>query len=491
MNLSEWVRRAAISPVEVQGGDTSFSGVNSDSRTIQPGEVYVAMPSTRQDPAAYIPQAMERGAVAALVVTPDSIRTARELGIPYLSLSADGHALFATLGRLARAARAVDPSEVLDIIAVTGTNGKTTTAWMLRDALEALGRKAAYLGTLGLRLPDSFEEGENTTPFPIDLWNLLDRVVASGCDTLVLEASSHALSQRRLSAVSMVAGVFTNLTQDHLDYHGSMSHYADSKRLLFTEIPLVSKRPFVGVLNQDEKVTEEWSAEVTCPIQYFSSNAFPAQTVTVDRITFQTPSGETVESRVGGTFNLENLRATAATLQALGYDSTEVATGLRAVTPVPGRFEPVLNETGIGVIVDYAHTPDSLEKLLASVHELKPRRVLTVFGCGGDRDRTKRPLMARAASRQSDLTIVTSDNPRTEDPESILREVEAGIEPDRPFVSFVDRRDAIFYAVQKAEPGDIVVIAGKGHETYQIIGYTKHPMDDRALAREALEGRPK
>jgi UDP-N-acetylmuramoyl-L-alanyl-D-glutamate--2,6-diaminopimelate ligase len=487
MNLAEWVRKAAVSPIHVQGESTEFHGVSSDSRSIQPGNIFVAMPSARLDPAAYIPQAIERGAVATVVATAASLRAASDAGLPYIHLQNEGHALNTALGRLARAARQEDPSEKLDIIAITGTNGKTTTAWMLRDALEALGRKTAYLGTLGLKLPGVFEEGENTTPFPIDLWNLLDRIVAAGCDTLVLEASSHALSQRRLAAVSMVAGVFTNLTQDHLDYHGTMAHYSDAKRLLFTEVPVASRRSFVAILNQDERVTAEWVAEATCPTRFFSAAEYPARDVSVDRISISLPSGEMVDSPVGGTFNVENLRATAATLSALGYAAPRVVEGLRAVTPVPGRFEPVPNETGIGVIVDYAHTPDSLEKLLESVKELNPSRVITVFGCGGDRDRTKRPLMARAASLRSDLTVVTSDNPRTEDPESILREVEQGIEPDRPFVSFVDRREAIFYAVRQAKSGDIVVIAGKGHETYQIIGQTKHPMDDRAIAREALK----
>ncbi len=288
-----------------------------------------------------------------------------------------------------------------------------------------------------------------------------------------------------------------------------MEAYEAAKRRLFAELPQLTEVPMVAALNVDDPVGARWARQVSVGhIEYgldalLATSGSEATTlfadvneVRVDRIRLRLhapslsyPSTTEIVVPLGGAFNVQNCLSAAAGMLALGYTLVDVEQALPKVRPVPGRFEAVPNEKEVGVIVDYAHTPDALEKLLDSVRALRPRRVLSVFGCGGDRDRTKRPQMARSASVRSDLTVVTSDNPRTEDPRSILEEIEAGITPGRAFVCIVDRREAITYAVGAAQAGDVVVIAGKGHEDYQIIGRTKHPMDDRQMAREALEGR--
>jgi UDP-N-acetylmuramoyl-L-alanyl-D-glutamate--2,6-diaminopimelate ligase len=381
----------------------------------------------------------------------------------------------------------------MKVVGVTGTNGKTTTAWLLRDMMVALGERAGYLGTLGLQVPGEERELSNTTPFAVELYELLDEIHRKRVDSLAIEISSHALFERRSDGIEFNAGVFTNLTQDHLDFHGSMEAYAESKHRLFTQLPAQTDKRFVAAFNIDDPVGARWSVEhngpsVTYGLKGEADMVVRPLEVKVDRLRLKLEyRGEIeVEVPLGGNFNVSNCMSAAAGMLALGYDLGAIEKALPKVRPVPGRFEAVPNNRGIGILVDYAHTADALEKLLDSVRELKPKRVITVFGCGGDRDRTKRPKMARTASERSEVTIVTSDNPRTEDPAAIIEEVKVGIVAGKESVAIVDRREAISHAIHLSEPGDVVVIAGKGHENYQIIGRTKHPMDDREIAKGAL-----
>jgi len=392
------------------------------------------------------------------------------------------------------------------VVGVTGTNGKTTTAWLIRDMLSALGLRAGYLGTLGFQIPGEERELSNTTPFAVELYNLLAEARDKGVEALAMEVSSHALAERRADGVEFDAGVFTNLTQDHLDFHGSMEEYEAAKFRLFSDLPKQSAKRFFSVVNVDDPAGRRledclaggriWRFGVTETLELGKLSAdydliAYAQTIAVDRIEMVLnlgldDIGLRFTSQLGGSYNVENLAAAVSALIALGVKPDEACRVAESARAVPGRFEAVRNERGIGILVDYAHTPDALEKLLDAVRPLTSGRVITVFGCGGDRDRTKRPKMARAASERSDITVVTSDNPRTEDPQTILDEVLTGIVAGRESVDIIDRREAIAHAVKIAQPGDVVVIAGKGHENYQIIGRTKYPMDDREMAREAL-----
>ena len=312
----------------------------------------------------------------------------------------------------------------------------------------------------------------------------------------MLEVSSHALEERRADGLAFDVGVFTNLSQDHLDFHPSMDAYQASKRRLFFDLPKQTDKPFAAAFNVDDPVGRRWSAEFAGPQVSYGLEAGElrgaAQEVRVDGLVLALSylsHAATLRARLGGRFNVSNCLSATAALLALGYGLEEACVALAEASPVPGRFEAVPNDVGIGVLVDYAHTPDALDKLLDSARDLQPRRLITVFGCGGDRDRTKRPLMAHSASSRSDVCVLTSDNPRTEDPLAILQDVRQGVVAGAESYEIPDRPEAILRAIALAEPGDIVVIAGKGHEDYQIIGRTKHPMDDRVLARHALEAR--
>ncbi|MBL8066128.1 MAG: UDP-N-acetylmuramoyl-L-alanyl-D-glutamate--2,6-diaminopimelate ligase [Chthonomonadaceae bacterium] len=394
-----------------------------------------------------------------------------------------------SIGRLCREFYG-DPSDDMSVVGVTGTNGKTTVAWMVRNALNQLDCPSAYLGTLGFQTTGVREVMDNTTPFPVKLWSLLSKAKSDGCSAVVMEASSHALFQRRLAGVSFEVGTFTNFTQDHLDFHGSMDAYRQAKLLLFTEYAAASKKEFAACLNLADPVGQAWSHELPCPTFTFGTSdamvVADASDIQVDGLTLSLPGGQSARLRFGGDYNVENARAALATLVAMGFDADEALSALASVDPVPGRFEPIANTLGIGVLVDYAHTPDALTNLLKSVRKLRHGRVITVFGCGGDRDRTKRPKMATAASSLSDLIIVTSDNPRTEDPNSIIDEIVPGIGDGTQWERVTDRKEAIHHAIQAADPGDVVIIAGKGHEDYQIIGREKIFMSDQQMAQDAL-----
>lgn len=491
MKLKSLIEKAGLTPTTIDG-DAEISSVVMDSRKVSLGSLFVCMPGSNSDSHSYIASAAERGAVAAVVFSEDGQRRAREADIASVRFEQHDFAYIEAIWRLCREFFD-NPTRKMRVIGVTGTNGKTTTAWLLRDMMVALDVRAGYLGTLGIQLPGEERELSNTTPFAVDLYNLLDEARTRGTEALAIEVSSHALQERRSDGIEFDAAVFTNLTQDHLDFHETMAAYAEAKHRLFKDLPSQTNKRFVGAFNLDDPVGERWAIEhngpsVTYSLKHGADLVGTPLDVQVDRIRLRLECrGEIeVDIALGGSFNVSNCLSASAGMLALGYDLDAVGQALPHVRPVPGRFEAVRNDQGIGILVDYAHTADALEKLLDSVRELNPRRIISVFGCGGDRDVTKRPKMARSASERSDLTVVTSDNPRTEDPATILDQVKVGIVNGKEAVAIIDRREAIAYAVKAAQPGDVVVIAGKGHENYQIIGRTKFPMDDRDLVREAL-----
>jgi UDP-N-acetylmuramoyl-L-alanyl-D-glutamate--2,6-diaminopimelate ligase len=374
-----------------------------------------------------------------------------------------------------------DPTSELKVVGITGTNGKTTTAFLLREILEAAGVQCGLLGTVK-QMVGGVEEGvERTTPEAVDLQRTFRRMVDAGDRACAMEASSHALALHRCDAIHFDVALFTNLTQDHLDFHGDMEDYFHSKRLLF------EMGPEVAVVNVDDPYGQRLAEEFEC-------------------VTFSAAGGDAnlsaaevrLETRLSGDFNVANALGAYAAATALGVEPEAAAAALSKAPPPPGRFEPVDEGQPFSVLVDYAHTPDSLENVLRAARPLTAGRLIVVVGAGGDRDRDKRPKMGRAAVEGADLAIFTSDNPRSEDPEAIVAEVKAGAEGvGRSDVEAItDRRDAIARALSRAEPGDTVVIAGKGHEQGQELeGGRKIPFDDRDVAREELrrlsgEGRP-
>ena len=495
MQLTELFSRSGVVADRILG-EACPTSIVADSRKVAPGALFVCMPSRNSDSHSFLADAKERGAVAALTHSEAGCELAWNCGLAS-ALVVDKDLRFAdALWRLCKAFFG-NPSSQMRLVGITGTNGKTTTTWILRDALEALGRRAAYLGTLGYKTSEGIAKLENTTPFAVDLGQILHDARQYGVQDFLMEVSSHALAERRVDGIEFDVGVFTNLTQDHLDYHGTMKEYGEAKRRFFTELPAECGKQFIGALNVDDPTGAAWAKDLQVPLLTYGLRGGDlcgkAVHVAVDRIELEISyGGRSVPCvvKLGGAFNVQNTMSACAALVALGYSLEECATGLKNVKPVPGRFEAISNEYGIGVLVDYAHTPDALIKLLEAAKALEHKRLIAVFGCGGDRDRTKRPIMARAASERADITVVTSDNPRTEDPMAIIEEVKSGLLFGCNSVAIPDRRDAIQAAIDMAREGDVVVIAGKGHEDYQIIGRTKYPMDDRKMAREALEALP-
>lgn len=478
-------------------GDVSVTSLTSDSRVISPGALFAVYPGGER----YLANARESGAVAALVATEAAREEAARLGFVAVLLRD-------FLREVAKIAHAFygHPTRTMRVLGVTGTNGKTTVAWIVRDMVQALGRKVAYIGTLGFGIGDELRPLANTTPFAVELVGMLAEARDAGCDLVAMEISSHALAEGRVEGVEVDVAVFTNLTQDHLDFHGTMEAYAASKRRLFDTLP----RGAISVLNLDDPTGRAWSKTLKGPVVGYriggsrtaGGEGIRAEvgSVGLEKIAMTLEDGtwqETVEVPLGGSYNVSNALAAFAGVLALHFERwlgedfeasedafLDCAGALENVRPVPGRFETIPNDKGIVGIVDYAHTPDALEKLLNAVRPLTEGKIVTVFGCGGDRDRTKRPLMGGVADRLSDRLVVTSDNPRSEDPAEIAADIVAGLESAYDVV--LDRAEAIRFAVSLAGEGDVVVVAGKGHEDYQIVGTERRHLDDRELLSEAL-----
>ena len=462
--------------------------VQYDSRKVEPGDLFVAIRGLASDGHMHLASARERGASAAVV---ESIAAAEPL--PQIRVPSSRRAL-----ALLAAIETGDPSRELTMVGVTGTNGKTTTAHLIRAALEARGDRAGVLGTVG----NSFESEEtpapHTTPEAPDLLRTLRRWRDRGATAVSMEVSSHGLALDRTYGVAFDAGVFTNLTQDHLDFHGTLEAYREAKARLFrSETRGDTTKKFTGVVNVDDPAGIWIRERSDGPILGFGMGRradVAAEDVryerTGTRLRIHSPHGsQSVALRLRGAFNVMNALAAFATGLALGIPPRAIAAGLESVRSVPGRLEPVDAGQPFQVLVDYAHTPDALTRALEAVRAMEPRRLLLVFGAGGDRDRSKRPLMGAAAVRGADLVFLTSDNPRSENPESILASIEEGTDGAPNVRTIVDRAEAIRAAVDACEEGDALLIAGKGHETYQILGSRTIDFDDRLVARAALEAK--
>lgn len=468
--------------VEGQAGSVTHS-----SKSCVPGSIFVAIKGFRADGHQYVPQAIAQGAVAIISEQP---RPA-DITLPWLQVSDARRAI-------AQAAAAIYnyPSRALKLAGVTGTNGKTTTAYLTDAVFRAAYGKSAMLTTVCNRVGDREQEAERTTPESSDIQRLLREAVDAGCRAAVMEVSSHAIDLHRADALDFSAVAFTNLTQDHLDYHKTMDNYFAVKRRLFD-----------GSLGTERATA---AINIDCPYGRQLANLFAGRVITYGfapearvrvrnyslsldglKLAASTPAGDLeIASRLVGKPHVYNILTATAIGLALDIDLAVIARGIESLGCVPGRFDRVECDAEFAVVVDYAHTDDALRNVLETAREVARGRVICVFGCGGDKDRTKRPLMGEAAARYSDLVIVTSDNPRSEDPDQIINEAEVGLQRvGTPYHKITDRREAIAFAIDQARAGDLIVIAGKGHENYQILKDRTIHFDDKEVAREILNHR--
>jgi UDP-N-acetylmuramoyl-L-alanyl-D-glutamate--2,6-diaminopimelate ligase len=468
--------------------------ITFDSRDVSAGSVFVALRGLKADGAAFARDAISRGAVAVIAETP----APEGLSVPWIQVS-DARLALAALA----AAFFGNPSDELVLVGITGTNGKTTTSYLLASIFEEAGITCGRIGTVGYHVADREVEATRTTPEAPDVQRMLREMVSAGCGACVMEVSSHALALRRVEHLRFSAAIFTNLTRDHLDFHRDMEDYFVAKRRLFELLPPDG----IGVTNLDDPRGAAFAATAPRPVGYAIDTPADVRpgplTFSLDGLSFEvrTPRGAlSLRSPLVGRPNAYNILAAATTAMALDLPFNAIEKGIARLALVPGRFQIVSEPPDdVRVVVDYAHTDDALKNLLETARPLAGGRVITVFGCGGDRDRTKRPLMGAVAARLSDLVVVTSDNPRSEDPDQIIDEIKRGIvvPADRarkgqpgpkstPCLAIPDRKAAIERAVQDAHAGDLVVIAGKGHEKYQVIGDRVLPFDDVGVARGAL-----
>jgi UDP-N-acetylmuramoyl-L-alanyl-D-glutamate--2,6-diaminopimelate ligase len=499
MTVRELVRDLGALVVAVRGDDAiEVRDVTADSRTVAPGDLFFALPGTRTDGARYVQEARARGAIAiaglSSLAAPD--------GLTFIA-TADPAAL------LARVAARVhgDPTAGLTMVGITGTNGKTTVSYLLESIWRAAGLRPGVLGTISYRFGDEADPAPLTTPPAPELFARLARMRAAGATHVAMEVSSHALVQGRAEGIAWDAAVFTNLGRDHLDFHRDPDAYFEAKARLFTALDASPKPHRVAVLNATDARAEELRRRLRAPVIRFGAGGDVRAERVVSSLTdtraelvlgaLRLP----IRSRLIGAGHLENVLAAAATAHALGIEPAAIAAGVAALDGVPGRLEGVDGGQDFTVLVDFAHTPEALAGVLGSLRGLVAGRLVCVFGCGGDRDRGKRPLMAEAVGRSADLAVLTSDNPRTEDPLAIVADAEPGLRRAgmgrlaalapgaRGYIVLPDRAAAIATAIATAGAGDCVVIAGKGHEDYQIVGLEKRPFDDRAEAAAALRAR--
>ena len=483
---------------------TPVTGVTHDSRRVSPGWLFAALTGQTTDGHAYIPAAVAAGAAAILGEKP-----APEgwTGVPYLHCP-EARMLLGPIASLVYGR----PTAALKVIGVTGTNGKTTLSYLLEAILKEAGLHPGVIGTISYRWAGAEHAAPHTTPEASDLQRLLAQMRSEGVTHVVMEVSSHGLHRGRLEGCLFDVGVFTNLTQDHLDYHGTLEDYFEAKKLLFTRLlpASASKEPWACINGDDQygrRLRNEITAVTTLTYGLGATNEVRAEDVSVTPAgiwgSVKTPSGFIeIQSQLTGSFNLSNILAAVSAAWVLGIDEEAIARGIAGLSTVPGRLEKITWERGT-VFVDYAHTPDALRNVIEALHALRGAgRIITLMGCGGDRDKSKRPLMGFEAARGSDFVVVTSDNPRSEDPLEIIGQVEEGVcsagfrrRPaedcddsfDRAQYTIIpDRRKAISAALRMMRPGDILLVAGKGHETYQEIRGVRHAFDDRAATREEI-----
>ncbi|HXF76280.1 MAG TPA: UDP-N-acetylmuramoyl-L-alanyl-D-glutamate--2,6-diaminopimelate ligase [Methylomirabilota bacterium] len=511
MRLNEFLRIEEVE--EAEGNlDQEISGLAYDSRKVEAGKVFFAIPGEQADGHRFIAEAVRRGAAAVVFSRPGNWPAAPASVRVKDSRRAMGLWAAHFFGQ---------PSRKLKLVGVTGTNGKTTLTYLIESVFRAAGLTPGVIGTINYRYPGHEMPSHHTTPESLDIEELLAEMAQAGVKSVAMEVSSHALVQERVRGLDFDIGVFTNLSRDHLDYHRDMDDYFSAKSRLFTDYLKASAKPGKAAVIFAEdprgqeliaKVREHgltaWSYGIGAqwdvhPVGVSTDGAGARGTVRAREVEIE------IESSLIGAANLQNILGAVAVGRALGLSADSIGRGIRDLKTVPGRLERVENPLGISILVDYAHTPDALEKVLGAVRPLTGRRVIAVFGCGGDRDRGKRPVMGEIAARLSDVVILTSDNPRTENPLAIIEEIEAGvkktgmkkfrvagfesqvdaIEAASGYCAEPDRRAAIGIAVRMARPGDLILIAGKGHEDYQILGATKIHFDDREVAREEARRR--
>ncbi len=481
MKLSKLL--AEIGSGAIPGSDPDVQAITSDHRKVKAGSVFIAVRGTQADGHSFIDHAIEAGAAA--VIGEESHPHAKYVRV------VDSRLVLGTLS----AVLADWPSRSMKVVGVTGTSGKTTTTYLLESIFQAAGKKVGLIGTVSFRIAGKTLPSTHTTPGPVELQALLAQMKAEGCDVVVMEVSSHALKQRRVAGVLFDAVAFTNLSPEHLDYHPDFEDYYQSKKLLFTEQVERSRKrgkdPKICVNTEDThgaRLAQELRIAGEEPLNFF----VPAEW-TADRSGVR---GNILavgfHSSLAGRFNASNIQCAARVALAVGIPAIAVARGIELLPHVPGRMQSVPNSAGLSIWVDYAHKPDALEKVLQNLQsERKAGKLWTLFGCGGDRDRTKRPVMAEIAERLSDAVVVTSDNPRTEDAQAIIREICQGFQKPNSYRVDPDRRKAITETIHAMKQGDLLLIAGKGHETYQIIGKETFPFDDVQVATEALKTRPR
>ena len=481
MKLSDLLKNTA--PLRIVGdAEVEITGVQIDSRRVAPGNLFVAMRGTQADGHAFMPKAVEQGAAAVLC---EELPGEPATGVTYVVVASteDAAGPVATLFY-------GDPSRRLKLVGVTGTNGKTTIATLLYDMFRRMGHKCGLLSTVcnyidGERLPAT-----HTTPDPIELNSLLSRMADAGCEYAFMECSSHAIAQKRIGGLAFAGGIFTNLTRDHLDYHKTFENYRDAKKAFFDALP---KEAF-ALTNADDKNGMVMVQNTRAAVKTYSTRTMADFRARIIECHFEGMYLEVDGREVGvqfiGKFNVSNLLAVYGAAVLLGKEPADVLVVMSTLHSVSGRLEPIRSPEGFTAIVDYAHTPDALANVLSAIHEVLggKGRVITVCGAGGNRDKGKRPLMAQEAVRQSDTVIITSDNPRFEEPQDIIDDMLAGLDARqmKKVVSIQDRREAIRAACMMARKGDVVLVAGKGHEDYQEVKGVKHHFDDREEIRKVL-----
>lgn len=480
-----------IIPLNSFSGDLEVEGVSSDSRQVCPGDIFVAIPGHEKDGRAYVTEAVYKGASAVVLSKPVSGVT-----VPQFAVENPRLALPQLAARFYE-----EPSKHLRLFGITGTNGKTTLTFLLESIFNVAGFVPGVLGTVNYRYPGKTLEAPNTTPGPLALQRLLAEMKRSNVSHVVMEVSSHALDQERVREIHFDGVAFTNLTWDHLDYHATLEDYFAAKLRLFTEVlPASKKRDKFCVINREDS----WGRKIVgeCGERLIEVGFEPSCTVygksfemgpSGSRLKFVLEGKEgLLNSSLMGRFNLENILVAIGMAHGAGISMDQMIQGIEAVRVVPGRLESIPNNRGFFIFVDYAHTPDALARVGQTVKGVVPGRLITVFGCGGDRDPHKRPMMGREVTQFSDLVIVTSDNPRTEEPEKIINEIWKGIRetnfPHGKLLRIPDRREALRKSLELARPGDGILIAGKGHEDYQIIGKEKFHFSDQEVLKEILGG---
>lgn len=480
MKLSELLKY--VKPITIIGDSgVEITGVNIDSRKVEKGHLFVAIKGTQTDGHHFIPKALELGAVAVLC---EDVPEEHLQGVTYVQVDSTEE----VVGSVATVFYG-EPSLKLKLVGVTGTNGKTTIATLLYNMFRKFGHKCGLLSTVCNYIEEEAIPADHTTPDPIELNRLLHLMVEAGCEYAFMECSSHAIAQKRIGGLKFAGGLFTNLTRDHLDYHKTFENYRDAKKAFFDALP----KDAFAITNADDKNGSVMVQNTKAQVKTYSTRMMADFRARIVECHFEGMyldiNGREVGVQFIGKFNVSNLLAVYGAAVMLGKTPEDILIVLSTLKSVAGRLEPIRSQEGVTAVVDYAHTPDALENVLNAIHEVlegKQGKVITVCGAGGNRDKGKRPLMAQEAVKQSDRVIITSDNPRNEEPQDIINDMLAGLTSQqmKKVVSIVDRREAIRTACMMATRGDVVLIAGKGHEDYQEIKGVKHHFDDREVVRD-------